>query len=489
MSKNLLALSCVSIFLLLSGCQETDLCDHNSTSSTLDEILIDAQLRSLINSNNLTANPAAGIDVPSIDSPKAQLGMQLFYTKSLGIEKDSACVSCHHPALAGGDEFSLSVGVEALEPDLLGEGRLHDPGAPHYDNGYALVPRNAPTTFNVILWKRALAWDGAIENILDGNTTGIKTPDTPFGVIDPEAGANLAAAQVRFPVAVGTEMKGLDYNSSATREDVRQHLIKRYHDTNASDYVDNRWQKFFTPVYGDNSVNFANIADAIGEYENSQVFIDNNWKKYVDGNTSALTASAKRGAKLFFSSYKDGGFSCTTCHSGDFFTDESYHVMAVPQVGFGKNENNEDFGRFNVSGTQKYAFRTPNLMNVALTGPWGHDGAYTTLEAMVRHMINPDKAVEEYDFSQLDPNVRTVNTVENTAKTLAQLQANRAFGVSPHISQEATDEQVNDLVAFLESLSDPCITDKECIGKWIPEISHGPDCLQLNAVDADGNPL
>ncbi len=492
MSKNILALSCAGVLFLFSGCQLADVCDHNTTttsSSTAEEIFVDLELRSLIDAHNLTGDPSAGIDIPSINSPKAQLGMQLFYSKALGVEKDSACVSCHHPALAGGDALSLSIGVEALDPDLLGVGRIHDPSAPHYNNGYALVPRNAPTTFNVALWKRALAWDGRIENVLDSNRTGIRTPDTPFGIIDENAGANLAAAQVRFPVFSDVEMKGFDYNTSATRDDVRQHLQERLNDPSANDYIDNEWQKFFTPVYGENSVTFDNIADAIGEYENSQLFIDNSWKKYVEGNVTALSASAKRGAKLFFNSYQDGGFSCVTCHSGDFFTDESYHVMAVPQVGLGKDANEEDFGRYRETGDMKYAFRTPNLMNVALTGPWGHDGAYTTLEAMVRHMINPDKSVIEYDFSQLDANVKTTNTVANTAKALAQLQANREFGISPHLPQEATDEQVNDLVEFLKSLTDPCITDKECIGQWIPTNGHGPDCLQLNAVDANGNLL
>jgi len=44
---------------------------------------------------------------------KAQLDMKLFYTKSLGGDKDSACVTCHHPMLGGGDNLSLSIGSEA----------------------------------------------------------------------------------------------------------------------------------------------------------------------------------------------------------------------------------------------------------------------------------------------------------------------------------------------------------------------------------------
>ncbi|MDG1120904.1 MAG: cytochrome-c peroxidase, partial [Glaciecola sp.] len=45
-----------------------------------------------------------------------QLGQQLFFSKSLSMNNDVACVSCHHPMLGGGDGLSLSVGVNALDP-------------------------------------------------------------------------------------------------------------------------------------------------------------------------------------------------------------------------------------------------------------------------------------------------------------------------------------------------------------------------------------
>ena len=40
-----------------------------------------------------------------------------------------------------------------------------------------------------------------------------------------------------------------------------------------------------------------------------------------------------------------------------------------------------------------YQFRTPTLLNVEVTGPWGHAGGFTTLEATVRHMFNPKKEI------------------------------------------------------------------------------------------------
>ncbi len=59
-------------------------------------------LERIIKSNHLTGDPMLGRNAPDIESPKAQLGMDLFFSKTLGGDSDSACVTCHHPALGGG---------------------------------------------------------------------------------------------------------------------------------------------------------------------------------------------------------------------------------------------------------------------------------------------------------------------------------------------------------------------------------------------------
>ena len=83
-----------------------------------------------------------------------------------------------------------------------------------------------------------------------------------------------------------------------------------------------------------------------------------------------------------------GKADCASCHSGAFQTDHDFHAIAMPQLGPGKGDGfrgREDFGRERVTGdpTDRFRFRTPTLRNVALTGPWGHTGAYATLEAVV----------------------------------------------------------------------------------------------------------
>jgi len=451
---------------------------------------LDTQLRLLVSSYGLTGNPAIGKDIPSIESQKSQLGMKLFFSKALGGDMDSACASCHHPALGGGDNLSLSIGVGAVNPELLGSGRALSSSALDYDSGYANVPRNAPSTFNVVLWQKALFWDGRIKKV----ENGISTPDSSFGTADPDAGSSLAVAQARFPITSEAEMKGRVFESGNTNEAVRTHLGLRLSDDTAIDYIRNIWQSEFNDVYGSDSVNIPNIVDAIGEYENSQLFINNPWKQYVEGNNRAISNDAKQGAILFFSSYEEGGASCVSCHSGDFFTDENYHVMAIPQVGLGKGDgdhSDDDFGRIREdTSASKCSFRTPTLLNVEMTGPWGHDGAYKTLEGIVSHMADIDSSVAAYDVSQLDHSVKIDNISSNTQNALTQLHVNRASGLSPHQNVILSTQEISAIVLFLKTLTDPCIKDRSCIGKWIPDTtSDGPDSLQLNAIDSTGDLL
>jgi cytochrome c peroxidase len=444
-------------------------------------------LLSLVSAAGLTGDPTTGRTLPSIDDPIAQLGKKLFFTKGLGGNDDSACVTCHHPSLGGGDDLSLPIGVGAETPDLLGPGRFHDPLAVANDGGEfdggPTVPRNAPTTFNIAMWDQALFHDGRVESL--GKTVGangddgfgIRTPDSVFDTEDLNAGTTLAAAQSRFPVTSPEEMRGFTFEAGNSNDVVRASL-------DAKLTAFGGWDAEFTRVFGDAVIDYGRIAEAIGEYERSQVFVNSPWKAFVEGDKNAINESAKRGGIMFFSSIEDGGANCFSCHAGDFFTDEQYHVLATPQIG------NDDFGRFRESAVaaDMYRFRTPTLLNVEVTGPWGHAGAYTTLEGMVGHMLNPREAVENYNFSQLNPTIQAADMLTNTEFALVQLEANRVSNVAEvHQNVVFTDGDVTDLVEFLKTLTDPCVKDRACLAPWIPDASDSnPDGLRLNATDITG---
>ena len=455
----------------------------------------------------LKADPAEGRVVPSIDDALPQLGKLLFFSKALGGEMDSACVTCHHPFLGGGDGLALPIGVGADVPDLLGPGRVPSSAAADFDGG-PNVPRNAPTTFNLLLWDKTLFHDGRIESLsgaagmsgADGS--GIRTPDSLPGIADPGALRDLAHAQARFPVTSAAEMRGFTY-APGSNDDLRNALAGRLGQYGASgnELPGNGWLALFQSAFNstasaDALVTYDSIATAIAAYEASQTFVDTPWRRWVDGDASALTDAEKRGALVFFRAPAAGGAGCAGCHSGAFFTDEAFHVVAFPQIGRGKGNGptgDGDFGRFRETSVEadRFAFRTPSLLNVAVTGPWGHAGTFDTLEDVVRHHLDPQSSLANFDYDRYSAaGISVANARANSAAALDQLDTLRASGASMLPEVSLSDVAVSDLVQFLHALTDPCVTDRACLSQWIPsDTDPDPDGLRLNALGADGNPL
>ncbi|MCG8670631.1 MAG: hypothetical protein MI867_14540 [Pseudomonadales bacterium] len=482
---------------VLAGCVAEP--EPTETDLELDVIIEDQDLEETVSESDT---------LPQISDPLPQLGMKLFYSKSLGGEFDSACVTCHHPVLGGGDDLSLPVGVEAVNPDLLGQGREHVDGLP-------LVPRNAPTVFNVGLWDTSLFWDSRVESIgkeegANGALSGIRTPDSDFGVADADAGTNLAAAQARFPVTSAEEMKTSRFEADSDNAAIRDHLAARIGDygEGEGELDTNEWLTEFQAAFAsaesaEDLITFDNIALAIGEYERSMNFVDTPWSLYVEGDLDAITADQKEGAKLFFTAVNEGGAGCSNCHNGTLFSDGNHHTIAFPQIGPGKGDGatgDDDFGRERETSNpiDRYRFRTPSLLNVAVTAPYGHSGSYQTLEQVVRHYVNPRGAVGAFyqrggvcqlpQFENIDNCGELYpNSESNTELALAKLANERNQGVSLFASPRLNDQQVQQLVAFLEALTDPCVEDRSCLDAWIPDAdTTGPDGQQLNAVNENG---
>lgn len=509
-------LTCVTLISCGGGSTETHIVYQNSQ--------LDTELKSVITAAGLTGDPSVGRNLPSINDPLPQLGKQLFFSKALGGDKDSACVTCHHPALGGGDDLSLSIGVAAVNPDQLGPGRTHDVFALGWDGG-PTMPRNVPSIFNAGMWDQAMFWEGRLNSMgktpgmNGGDGSGIHTPDTPLNTADVNAGDTLPVALARFPVTVNEEMRGFAFEAGKDNDAVRNHLAARLgnYGIGKGELQQNNWLSLFQKAFNSTAkaetlITYANLAKAIGEYGRSQVFVNTPWKAYVQGKNDAISDSAKRGALLFFrpttieensatvngvDSQQETGAGCASCHSGDFFTDEQTHVVAIPQIGRGKGDGDfgdDDFGRFRETAdpTDKYAFRSPTLINVTATGPWGHSGAYETLEGIVRHHLNVEQAVAAFDYSQLSQQgIQIEHASVNTQNAVKQLLANRNAG-KPKVLQNVTltDTQVSDLLAFLETLTDPCVEDRQCLVPWIPgDNEPDPDGLRVKPVGANGNPL
>ena len=77
----------------------------------------------------------------------------------------------------------------------------------------------------------------------------------------------------------------------------------------------------------------------------------------------------------------------------------------------------------------------------------------------------------------------------NTQFALNQLKTNRQNNEeNVHRNIAFTNDNVTDLVAFLKTLTDPCVKDRACLAPWIPDAGDtDPDGLRLNAFDNAGN--
>ena len=468
MRSPLLSLSTVLLALLLSQ----GIASANPTSN------IDDDIRLLIQAHQLTGNAAHGVRVPSIQSPKAQLGMKLFFSRTLGGDGSTACVSCHHPVLGGGDGLSLPIGVGSARPEIIGPNRRMK------NNSDITVPRNAPTIFNVALWKQHMFHDGRVKKLDDYS---IMTPDVPLNTADALGGENLVQAQARFPITSMEEMRG-GFLGGEMNQTLRRSLTER---------LKKNWEKSFRVAFNDyhsdsnDLITEQNMSEAIADYERSQLFVNNPWKAYVEGDAQAISEQAKRGARLFFAPQNKGGANCASCHSGDFFTDEQFYNAAIPPIGKGKHKHDgdtdmDDQGCYLITKKphDKYRFRTPSLLNVEVTGPWGHNGAYTSLEAITKHMLNPKKAAKNYRKSQVKQAGINFSKTKKNIKTL--LRSKVDVKAMPNASQQ----DVNDLVAFMKTLTDPCVKSRECLSPWIPSAhSNDPDGNMLHGFIKRGKRL
>ncbi|ATI43233.1 cytochrome-c peroxidase [Pacificitalea manganoxidans] len=378
---------------------------------------------------------------------QVRLGQLLFYDPILSGSGEVSCATCHHPRFGTSDGLSLGLGDGATG---LGPERVIDP-----DNlPEERVPRNAPALFNLGAAEfTRMFHDGRLEADPD-RPGGIRTPlgeDMALGF------ASVLSAQSMFPVLAPDEMAG-HYGESDVSRAVRMGLLSS--EGGAWDIISARiesippYRAAFDAILGqDADIHFTDISDAIA------AFIAHEWRaddsafdRHLRGE-APLTGPALAGMELFY-----GEAGCSTCHAGQFQTDHAFHAIAMPQIGPGKKGRFEthyrDTGRLRVTGRAEdaYRFRTPSLRNVTLTAPYGHDGAYATLEGVVRHHLDPIAALRGYDPAQaVLPDLagaEDLHALRDPAETDAIAAANELAPVT------LSDAQVAELMAFLAALTD-----------------------------------
>jgi cytochrome c peroxidase len=385
-------------------------------------------------------------DYIPVDADQARIGQLLFYDKILSGNKNISCGTCHHHDHAGADGMSLGIGEggAGVGPDRTpGEGP---------DQIRKRIPRNAPSLWNLGHNSiDVLFHDGRLtQSDIYGNGF-----DSPAEEWLPQGLDNLVAAQALFPLVAQFEMAGNPRENEIAgathdRIDVAWPIIaKRVRTIPAYGAA---FVQAFDHIEEPGNVTIVEIGNALG------AFIINEWQSYDSSYDKWLTgeplpAPAERGRALFFNN------RCASCHAGALFTDQGFHALGLPAFGPGRTRQwdqiSRDVGRMAETNLLEdaYKFRTPSLRNVALTAPYGHNGAYPTLAAMIRHHADPAAARAAWTPQMADlPQVPWLAPGDFAIRADGQEMARQAavLDIRP---MTLTDADIDDLVAFLNALT------------------------------------
>lgn len=409
-----------------------------------DDRALDRELRQTLDANGFTGRIESTLTQRlgrPLDRRLADTGRLLWFDTITGLDDDNACAGCHSPTNGFGDTQSIAIGIDSngvVGPDRRG-------------------PRNqrrAPMALNTAFFP-SLMWNDRFVS-LSGDPFD---PSAKFSFPPPEGTSlsylpHLLTAQAFIPPTERAEAAGFAFAGDA--DAIRAEVVRRLNETPAYRHL---FAAAFPDVRRGARITYDHVALAIAEFEFSLTFANAPLDRYARGEREALTEDEKRGALLFF-----GEAGCVSCHqvagrSNEMFSDFRDHVLAVPQlvpahanVPFDGPGANEDFGREQLTGRaeDRYAFRTAPLRNVALQPAFMHDGAFTSLEAAVRHHLDVVASALAYD--PLAHGV-AADLAGPPAPVLPMLERLDPLVATP---RQLSERQLDALVAFLrDGLLDP----------------------------------
>jgi cytochrome c peroxidase len=410
--------------------------------------------------------PALDEDFLQASQPVIALGQMLFFDKILSGNRNTSCATCHSPVVATGDGLSINIGTGGrglsvlrdagslplgpLEPLSRGSRNMQ----PLFNLGHA--------DFDRMFWDGRLFADPSVPQ-------GFQTPagdELPIGF------EHVIETVSIFAPTDLQEMTGQPGTNELATASVSAPFVGVWDGIVARlkgipEYLDLFFAAY--PDLGGNpdNIEIVHVGKAIGAFQ-AQAFRsdDSPFDRYLRGENEAMSESARDGMKLFY-----GEAGCASCHSGTFQTDLEFYAIAMPQIGPGFGGVGwmglEDFGREGVTGDplDRYRFRTPSLRNVELTGPWGHDGFFNSLELVVRHHLHPIESLYAADPSQIvlpsrpDLDAIDLQVFGNPEVTAAIARRNQ---LAP---QFLGDAEIADILEFLRALTDPSAVD---LRKTIP---------------------
>ena len=408
---------------------------ESQTGTAQKDSALDEELRGVLASHAFTGRIAETLETRlrrRVDRRLADLGRMLWFDTITGLNDDNACAGCHSPLRGFGDTQSIAIGID--NNGIVGPGRTG--------------PRNqrrSPMVLNAAFYP-ALMWNSrfaALSRDPFDNRLGLHFPP-PEGLSLSHL-PHLLTAQAFIPPTERVEVAGFGFPGD--NDAIRHEVLRRLNDIDAYQRL---FAQSFPEVRAGQPITFEMFGRAIAEFEFTLVFADAPIDRFARGNHAAMTPAEKRGALLFF-----GRAGCVQCHavageSNEMFSDFQTHVLGVPQIAplrsnmvFDGPAANEDFGLEQVTGNpdDRYKFRTSPLRNVALQPTFGHNGAFVSLDAAIRHHLDARASLEAYSTDVLDHDLR--GAPGPMQPLLARLDSRLAN--SPVLS----DEEFADLLAFV----------------------------------------
>jgi cytochrome c peroxidase len=354
----------------------------------------------------------------------AALGQFLFFDKGMSANGAISCASCHQPARGFTDGRALAQGL-------------------------ALGTRHTPSVIDAA-YNQWFFWDGRADSLWAQALQPLENPKEVGG--DRLAVAHHVADDPALRAAYQAVFGKLPRLADSARFPAHARP-----DPDPKAPVARAWQAMAAADRDAVNRLYSNLGKAIEAYERRLADGNSPFDTFVAGLKSgdptkqaALSPSARRGLLLFI-----GAGNCELCHSGPAFSDGQFHNLGLPLlpgeaadpgraagIALVKADIFNDAGAFSdrpkgeaqqrleflpEPKSQLGAFKTPGLRNVAVTGPYMHDGRFSTLEQVLQF----------YAQGRAASRGRLVGEREATVDLV------------PHLSAA----QIDDLVAFLQSLT------------------------------------
>ena len=360
------------------------------------------------------------------------IGHRMFFDPALSASGAMSCATCHDPTYAFGPPNALPVQL----------------GGPHLD-----LPgvRAAPSI------KYLQATPQFSEHFFDSEDEGDESVDNgPTGGLMWDGRADRAQDQAGLPLLSPFEM------ANATPADVVA-AVK------SAAYA-GKFEAVFGPgIFDDPDAAFRGATEALAAYEQSAEDFypySSKYDAYLAGKAQ-LTAQEMRGLRLFNAENKG---NCASCHVSQLandgeppqFTDFGLLAIGVPRnnaIPANADHNYFDLGacgplRTDLAGRDEFCglFRTPTLRNVALRKTFFHNGELQSLRDAVAFYATRDSDPARWYPKAADGTVLKFNDLPQMY--WGNINTDPPFGRKPGDPPALSDAEIDDVVAFLGTLTD-----------------------------------